>query len=111
MNPPQRVWLFYYQAALSPNSPMNLDGSDWVFAVALVPAASLSQALARFELSLQQNAESLLQLYKCEQWPAPDYPEELLAKNLDVEASRALATDRIYQLGISSEAWAMDPKP
>ena len=45
-----KTWIIDHKASLSPFSPMNLDGSDWMLGVYLVSAESQQIAQEKFKL-------------------------------------------------------------
>ena len=58
-----KTWIIDHKASLSPFSPMNLDGSDWILGVYLVSAESQQIAQEKFELFLKSEEMELIETY------------------------------------------------
>ena len=41
----QSVWLLHHKASIAPDSPENLDGSEFMLGIGVVPAASMKEAI------------------------------------------------------------------
>lgn len=102
----QSVWLLHHKEALEAHSPMNLDGSTFMLGVGVVPAPSMKEALALFDIYLRNNKMELLQLWKCEQWSQNKFTSESLTdRQINRAADEALENNVIYYAcGVSSEA-------
>ncbi|ABC30263.1 hypothetical protein HCH_03518 [Hahella chejuensis KCTC 2396] len=105
------AWLLYHRASMDPFSPMNLDGSEYMVGVGVVPATSMREALDLFDKYLAESKMTLMDLWKCEQYKGPIgiggpiHEPSLNEPELGVTASQALENDCIYYVGgISSEA-------
>ncbi len=60
------VWLIHHKAAMELNSPMNLDGSEYMVGVGVVPATDMKTATDKFEDYLAKNKMSIIEINKCE---------------------------------------------
>lgn len=100
------IWLLYHKASLSPNSPMNLDGSIFMQGVGVVPSSSMKEAMVEFENYLAKQKMELMELWKCEQWEPSNFNDNSPdSKMICAAAEKALESGVIhYTLGISSEA-------
>lgn len=105
------VWLIHHKASMTLDSPMNLDGSEYMVGIGVVPATNMQEALQLFEMYLKKQDMAVFELWKCEQY----FPENFIEpsqKNRDLNevAKEALDTNQIfYACGISSEALDDDP--
>ena len=52
---------------------MNLDGSEFMLGVGVVPASSMKEAWSLFDTYLKENKMGLLELWRCEQWDPKNY--------------------------------------
>jgi hypothetical protein len=102
----QSVWLLHHKASLTPDSPMNEDGSTFMQGVGVVPASNIKEALAFFDEYLASKHMGLLELWKCEQWNQQNFlADSLENRQINRAASNALESGKIhYACGISSEA-------
>ncbi|OZG71836.1 hypothetical protein BTA51_19640 [Hahella sp. CCB-MM4] len=100
------VWLIYHKASMSPQSPMNMDGSEFMQGIGVVPATSMKEALERFEHYLREQHMALLDATKCEQYDPKNFSDPTQDNREIIEvASQALESGGIfYACGISSEA-------
>lgn len=100
------VWLIHHKASMTLDSPMNLDGSEYMVGIGVVPATNMQEALQLFETYLKKQDMTVLELWKCEQYLPKNFTEAS-QKNSDINevAKEALDTNKIfYACGISSEA-------
>ncbi len=104
----QSVWLLHHKASLTPDSPMNQDGSTYMQGIGVVPASNMKEAMMLFEDYLAEQHMALLELWKCEQWSPENFTGDILeSRQINRSASNALETNKIYYAcGISSEACA-----
>lgn len=58
-----KTWIIDHKASLSPFSPMNLDGSDWILGVYLVSAESQQAAQEKLDLFLKNEEMALIEVY------------------------------------------------
>lgn len=102
----QSVWLLYHKASLTPESPMNQDGSTFIQGVGVVPAKDVKSAVELFEQYLRGQHMALLELWKCEKWNPQSFTEDSLEnRQINRVASGALESNSIYYAcGVSSEA-------
>lgn len=102
------IWLIHHKASLSECSPMNLDGSEYMTGIGVVPATDMQEAIRLFNIYLQTQGMGLLEVWKCEQYIPTDFAEQSQANREINEAARdAIENNQIfYVLGISSEAWS-----
>lgn len=100
------VWLIHHKASMTMHSPMNLDGSDYMVGVGVVPATNMQEAIQLFETHLKKQDMAVLELWKCEQYHPKGFTEPT-QKNREINevAKEALDNNKIfYACGISSEA-------
>ena len=102
----QSIWLLHHKASLTPDSPMNLDGSTFIQGVGVVPAEDMKAAMAIFEDYLSDQQMAVLELWRCEQWGPQNFLADTLEnRQINRAANNALETNKIhYACGISSEA-------
>lgn len=100
------VWLLHHKASMGLSSQMNLDGSDFMIGVGVVPATSMKEAIDRFEQYLAENDMELVELWKCEQYsPSGRFGSEEEDLEIREVAPQALDSGTVYYAcGISSEA-------
>ncbi|WP_431688744.1 hypothetical protein [Hahella sp. NBU794] len=99
------IWLIHHKASLSPNSPMNMDGSNYAVGIAVAPGKDLQEALARLHEYLRDNHMQLLDIWKCVKHNANDYGLDSEDPN-GVERSIKKAQEQskvFYACGLSSE--------
>lgn len=58
-----KTWIIDHKASLSPFSPMNLDGSEWILGVYLVSEESQQAAEEKFDLFLKNEEMELIEIY------------------------------------------------
>ena len=104
------VWLINHKASLSPESPMNMDGSEYMVGVGVVPATDVKSAISKFEGYLAENKMTVLELRKCEQWDPENFTDGTFeSKQINASAGSALEECAIYYaLGESSESLEFD---
>ncbi len=109
----QSVWLLHHKASLTPDSPMNQDGSTFIKGIGVVSAANMKEAMALFENYLTAQHMTLLELWKCEQWNPEDFTSDNLENTqINRAASNALECNKIYYAcGISSEVLDYEDDP
>lgn len=100
------AWLIYHKATMEPDSPMNLDGSDFMSGVGVVPATSMKQALSHFDQYLSDNKMAIVDITKCERWNQDHFTDGSIEHNMILNAVKnALASNSIhYTFGESSES-------
>lgn len=91
---------------MGPESYMNYDGSSFMLAVGVVPAANMKEALALFDADLAKKKMSRLELWRCEQWNPKNYDINSFAgQEINRRSEQALETHLIFSVcWISSEA-------
>ena len=100
------VWLIHHKASMTLDSPMNLDGSEFMMGIGVVAATNMNEALERFDQYLSDQHMAMLETTKCEQYDPKNFRESTLQnRQITDAASRALDSGGIYYAcGISSEA-------
>lgn len=100
------VWLIHHKASLSLDSPLNMDGSDYMIGVGVVPASGMEEAIQFFKEYLREQQMEVLELQKCELYDPQNFAEPTQDNNEIKEvATEALETGQIfYACGVSSEA-------
>lgn len=100
------VWLIYNKASMTLDSPMNLDGSDYMLGIGVVPATNMKEAITLFEAYLKTQNMELMELTKCEQFSVGNFDSQTLEdREIREAASESLETNKIYYVcGVSSEA-------
>lgn len=100
------VWLIYHKASLNQYSPMNLDGSEYMVGVGVVPAGTMKESLKVFDEYLDDQKMSIIDLWKCEKY-RKDQHQDQSQDNREISelTLQALENDNVYYAcGISSEA-------
>ncbi|HTF96681.1 MAG TPA: hypothetical protein VL995_11155 [Cellvibrio sp.] len=100
------VWLIHHKASMTLDSPMNMDGSEYIVGIGVVPATNMQEALQLFDAYLKKQDMAVLEAWKCEQYFPKNF-SEISQKNSDINevAQEALESNKIsYVCGISSEA-------
>jgi hypothetical protein len=102
----QSVWLLHHKASIAPDSPENLDGSEFMLGIGVVPAANMKEAIEKFDSYLANQKMKIMELWKCEQWNPKNFIEDSLQnRQINAAAEKALESGKIhYTCGISSEA-------
>lgn len=100
------VWLIHHKASMTLDSPMNLDGSEYMTGIGVVPATHMQEALQLFDQYLEKQDMTAVELWKFEQYLPENFAEPSQKDREINEAARgALETNKIfYTCGISSEA-------
>lgn len=100
------IWLLHHKASLSPDSPMNEDGSTFMQGVGVVPAVNMNEALQLFDSYLAKQKMTILELWKCEQWAPQNFSNDTLeGRQINHAAKNSLEANKIhYTCGFSSEA-------
>lgn len=100
-----QYWLIYYKAFIAENSPLNMDGSEYVFGVATVPAKDLKKALELFDARLQECALQLIEIYKCtiDHNAAAPYESDLL-EGIQDSIGAAISRQQVYLSVIGNES-------
>ncbi|OZG73083.1 hypothetical protein BTA51_11335 [Hahella sp. CCB-MM4] len=100
------VWLIHHKASMDEYSPKNLDGSEYMVGIGVVPATNMREALDLFDRYLSDLKMEIMEVTKCEQYDPKNFVEPT-EDNRDINevAAEALESGRIfYACGISSEA-------
>ncbi len=105
------VWLIHHKAAMELYSPMNLDGSEYMIGVAVVPATDMKTAIDKFEDYLANKKMSTIEITKCEQWDSKNFPDHSFEhEEINTASGASLESNTIYYiLGASSEAIEFNP--
>lgn len=92
---------------------MNLDGSEYMTGIGVVPATDMQEALRLFDMYLQTQGMVLLEVWKRERYLPEDFSNPSQAnQEINESAIEALKNNNIaYVLGISSEALRCDKTP
>lgn len=100
------MWLINHKASLSLDSPLNMDGSDYMIGVGVVPASGMEEAIQLFKEYLRKQQMEVLELQKCEQYDPRKFVEPTQDNNEIKEvATEALETGQIFYVGgVSSQA-------
>jgi hypothetical protein len=100
------VWLIHHKASVGLRSSLNMDGSEYAFAVGVVYAKNVVDAITRLRNHLVDDDMDLVDISKCEMY----LPENFVATTEDNEeitsaATHALLTNEIIlACSISCEA-------
>ena len=78
-----KVWLIYHKATLSEVSPLNLDGSEWIEGICIVPANDVDTALQGYRALLKEDHMEEIELYKVVLYRAEDYANDDLVKHIE----------------------------
>lgn len=70
------IWLIDHQAILGNNSPLNLDGSEWILGVCVLSADTKEQAIAKLGQYFKENDLTLQEVYEAAQYRPEDYTDE-----------------------------------
>ncbi len=100
------IWLIHHKASLSLDSPLNMDGSDYMVGVGVVPARGMEEAVELFKAYLREQRMGVLAIKKCEQYDPRNFAKPTQG-NTEIKevATEALETGQVfYACGISSEA-------
>ena len=100
------VWLIHHKASMTLDSPMNLDGSEYMTGIGVVPATHMQEALQLFDQYLEKQDMTVLELWKCEQYLPENFTQSSQKdREINEVAREALEINKIfYTCGISSEA-------
>lgn len=71
-----KVWLIYNKASVSSVSPLNMDGSDFVVGVSVVPSSSKNEAMSLFYQDLAVNHMELLELGDVTEFQPDHYQQD-----------------------------------
>ncbi len=71
-----RIWLIYNKASVSPLSPINMDGSDFVIGVSVVPSSNQEEAMSLFQKDLTDNHMELLELGSVVEFTSENYLQD-----------------------------------
>lgn len=70
------IWLIDHKATLADDSPLNMDGSEWIWGVCVVPAKSEAEALTGFTDYLAKNGMAEPEVYHVEQYRPENYKDD-----------------------------------
>lgn len=84
MKPPIEpiIWLVYHKATLSENSPLNMDGSEWMEGICVVPADNVEAALKGYRDLLKKDHMEEIEVYKVLRYREEDYANDEHAKHI-----------------------------
>lgn len=104
------VWLIYNKASLGEFSPKNLDGSEFMVGVGVVPAIGMKEALAKFDEYLANEEMAVIEVTKCVQYDSKDFSESTEeSREIRALIPEVLEEGKIfYACGVSSEVLAME---
>lgn len=106
--PKQSVWLMEHKATLSPSSPINIDGSEWIEGTCIVPAINKFEATESFNTYLRLNNMELIEIRKTTKVEPqaqsnltnlPESPSENLPKNIRHYVNKSSAEGVITYVG------------
>ncbi|MBU6954617.1 hypothetical protein [Hahella sp. HN01] len=69
------AWIIHHKASMSEHSPMNLDGSEYIVGIVVVPASSMREALDVFDEYLSENEMQVMDIWKCEKYDPSNFKE------------------------------------
>lgn len=106
------VWLMYHKAKLNEYSPMNVDGSEFILGVAVIPAKNKEEADHKFEQFLSGDNMVLIKLENCVIYNPDNFKEDSIAnKQINFAAVKAIETGKVhYACGKTSEALAYNER-
>lgn len=101
------IWLVHFKARIGESSPMNMDGSEFAFAIGIVSAISLMQAVAELDIFLVNHQLELVNIQGCEKY-SPEQYSDASSKSKEIQAAvHELSVKGInvtIACGITSEA-------
>ena len=103
-----KIFLIDHKATLADNSPLNLDGSEWIKGVCVVPAESEKAALEGFRTYMVENRMEEIEVYHVEQY-LPENFSDSSKRTRFINHGVRVASDRgiiSYTCGQTSETLA-----
>ncbi|VUD66789.1 hypothetical protein TDB9533_03695 [Thalassocella blandensis] len=95
----KKVWLYYHKATVAPQTPVNMDGSEFMIGVSIVPADTLIESKDKFEEDLSRNHMSALEVYNAIEY-SPDaiLPDSDLNKQIIKSVEHAIRRDLVHYI-------------
>lgn len=102
----KRVWLIRFKASMDERSPLNMDDSEFMFAIGVVVEEELAPAISRLSLYLREQLLELVDVMGCQIFSSENFIDQSEESKEILQAAEEVvhtAAGVTWACGISSE--------
>lgn len=95
----KKVWLYYHKASVAPQTAINMDGSEFMIGVSIIPAATQEESKVIFEEDLSRNHMSAIEVFNVIEYsPEKILPDSDLNRQIIKSVEHAIRRDLAHYI-------------